>query len=227
MEDLLQVSSNLGFVAAIFAVVISILSLVLSTRQYILNYHWNRSKFSADVVEKFYTDEKLILARSFIDWNDRMIVLPLSFSPDGKEPYLFAHTIPKLSVAMSAESRATHPLTGQFELREEFMTHDNMIYVEVFDRFIDYVTQLKYFLDSGLITENDITPLSYILTRFWNTYDGQGSRVFESYLTLYRLHEVIDIIDLCGRGISARDKRRSRRRGFLAACRRWFWPLPH
>ncbi len=201
LEDFSSYAGSWGsFVIAGIAVVISIFSFVLTFRQHRLTYRWDRSRFAAETIEKFYTDKALILARNFIDWHDRELIIPKKYSPDGLNPFVFKHNIEKMSRAMSIESRARHPITGQYDLRPELMNYENMLYVEVFDRFVDYITQIKYFIDSGLISETDVIPLEYIVNRFGQLKDRDGRYVFRPYLELYGLNEVIEIIELCEKG---------------------------
>ncbi len=177
------------------ATVVALIGLFFAIYQYRLAQRWQKSRFAAELTEKFHSDEDLILAWRFLDWHDRQIVLPSKFSEDGKNPQKFFYSIEKLAGAMSMQNREKSPNTGLLDLRDGYRTHEYLVYVEIFDRFFDYITQIYGYLRNRLVDEEDLTTVFYILHRLDN-FTFQQKKIFQGYLQAYDYRDVLRMIEM-------------------------------
>jgi hypothetical protein len=154
---------------------------------------WQQSRYAADVIDKLYTVETLRLAIRFVDWHDREMHLPDEYAHYGKEG-LFNHSIAAMTAAMSTENRELDKSTGVYDLKKEFRTSQYMIYVEVFDQLFDYLSQLEKFIETGLVKNELLTPVQYLLARM------NKLKLFRGYLEEYEVYDVIKLLEKLGTG---------------------------
>jgi hypothetical protein len=149
---------------------------------------WQQLRFASEVIEKIYSDDTLLLAIRFLDWHDREVELPERLSYYGDEKRRFNHKISNMTAAMSIDNREYDKETGIYDLKIVYRSPQYMIYVEVFDRFFDYLSQVRSFVKEGLIDDGQLTPLIYYLGRL------DALKIFSGYLERYELNDVAELI---------------------------------
>ena len=171
------------------SIVVAAISVVIASYTFILTQKWQRLRFSAEVVDKIYSDDNLWLAIQFLEWHDREIVLPERYRQYGDSQGKFAHKVANMSTAMNLESRCFDEDTQVYDLREEFRRAEYIIYVEVLDQFFDYLCRLERFMEEGLVKEKDVEPLVNFVRRL-DSLDRFGG-----YLEKYKMTGVIALFN--------------------------------
>lgn len=152
---------------------------------------WKRIEYTASVLDKINSDPDLRLAITFLDWREREISIPSRFTPTDPQKS-FTHTHAKLAQAFDLDSREKLEETGQLDLKKEFLTPEFIMYVEIFDRFFDYMVQLDQFIKNGLVAREDVQIINYWAKRV-NDLKFNGKPIFENYLEYYNYKSVIDL----------------------------------
>ncbi len=155
---------------------------------FIRTQKWLQLRFASEVIEKIYSDDTLRLAVRFLDWHDRELVLPEAFATYGDPQRRFLHKVANMAAAMSTANREFNEETGVYDLKAEYRKPEYVIYVEVFDQFFDYLSQLDGFIKAGLIKDKQITPLAYVLRRL------DALKVFQEYMKKYEIDDVLELI---------------------------------
>ncbi len=79
-----------------------------------------------------------------------------------------------------------------FDLKPEEITLESMIYIDVFDRFFEYLEEVNSFIEMGLINKTDVKLLSYWANRIVNLKYMQ-THIFVKYLEYYELNGVLEL----------------------------------
>ena len=166
--------------------------------QYSKAQAWKRLEFAASVLDRLRTDPTLRLALFFLDWKARMLFLPKELADYGHDGAKFEHSIERMATAYAMESRSRIAETDDYELKPEFTTPQYLLYIDVLDRFFEYLGQVQAFLELGVLETKDIRALGYWVNRL-GTLKHNGQSVFMPYLQHHEQNvlRLMAAIDLC------------------------------
>ena len=112
---------------------------------------WKRVEFASSVLDKLRDDAGLRLALFFLDWHDREVNLPEEYSGYTTDKKPFLHSLDRLAVAYSMESRQIILETSDYELRPEFRKSEYLLYIDVLDRLFEYLSQVQEYIEMKLL----------------------------------------------------------------------------
>jgi hypothetical protein len=179
---------NIPMVAQAASVIAAAGGVIFAVVTFRRTQKWQQLRFASEVIEKIYSDDTLRLAIRFLDWHDREVELPERFAYYGDEKRRFDHKLSNMAAAMSIKNREYDKETGIYDLKVDYRSPQYMIYVEVFDQFFDYLSQVRSFVKDGLIDDRQLTPLLYYLRRL------DALRIFHGYLEMYEVNDVVELI---------------------------------
>jgi hypothetical protein len=135
------------------------------------------------------------LAVNFLDWRQRDVRIPERFlaNPREEEKY-FQHTHSRMAEAFDLNNREQLTEHGDIDLKIEHLNIQNIVYVEVFDKFFSYLEQTNAFINMGLIKIQDVTLLNYLANRVYSL-KVNGKPVFRGYIEHYKYSGVLDLIN--------------------------------
>lgn len=174
------------------SVFIALAGLWFGLWQYRAAQGWKRMEYVASVLDKINTDEDLRLALTFLDWREREILIPSRFAPT-KERFSFRHTHALMSEAFKLKNREISKETGMIDLNSEYLKTEYIIYVEIFDRFFDYLEQVNQCVNMGLIKRDDVERLNYWADRIYRM-KYRSEPVFRDYLEYFGYHGVLSFV---------------------------------
>lgn len=111
--------------------------------QYAKAQKWKRREFIATQMKEFESDEKIQLAMTMLDWNDRVLYFP---SEASDKPIAV-----KVDDALICSALLPHQLARRYSKEEELIR-------DCFDRFLDMLVRLWNFVDAGLINTDELRP---------------------------------------------------------------------
>jgi len=165
----------------IATLIIVLLGAFVGLRQYVKTQQWKKMEYAVSLIEKFYGDIDCRLAITLLDWRSLELQIPDRFKHLSKENETFIHSYRAMATAFSYSIRERIVETGSYDLRPEFITVTNVVYIDVFDRFFKSFENLSTFIKTGLIRKEDLEPLVFWADRVCN-FEFNGSLVFHEYL---------------------------------------------
>lgn len=171
---------------------VTAIGLIIGLSHYRHAQAWKRMEFAASLVRRAASDNELTLAITFLDWRHRHFVVPDKYKPVAAGRLQFCHSHSAMARVFSMSSREKLPETGMFDLKPEEITLESMIYIDVFDRFFEYLEEVNSFIEMGLINKTDVKLLSYWANRIVNLKYMQ-THIFVKYLEYYELNGVLEL----------------------------------
>ena len=166
------------------------IGLIIGLVQYRRAQVWKRMEFAASLVRRVASDNELTLAITFLDWRHRHFAVPDKYKPVATGHLQFCHSHETMARVFSMSSREKLPETGMLDLKQEEITLESMIYIDVFDRFFEYLEEVNSFIEMGLVNKTDVKLLSYWANRIVNLKYMQ-THIFVEYLKYYKLNGVL------------------------------------
>lgn len=149
-------------------------------------------EYAASIIDKINTDEDLRLALTFLDWREREILIPPRFVPT-KECLSFRHTHALMAEAFKLENREVLEETGMLDLKIQYLKTEYFVYVDVFDRFFDYLEQINQCMNMGIIKRQDVERLNYWADRIYKMkFDSKP--IFKDYLHYFGYDGVLSFV---------------------------------
>lgn len=174
------------------SIFVALAGLWFGLMQYRLAQRWKRMEYAASIIDQINTDEDLKLALTFLDWRERDIVIPGRFGPT-EEFFSFRHSHARMAEAFKLENREISADTGMVDLKAEYLKTEYIIYVEIFDRFFDYLEQVNQCMNMGLIKRDDLERLNYWADRIFRMrYDSKP--IFKDYLQYFGYDGVLSFV---------------------------------
>jgi hypothetical protein len=120
--------------------------------QYYVAQKWKRAEFAAEQLEKLSSDPDLELCCKLLDWAVRISPVPERYASLTAEKTL-VHDWSIMREAMLPEEDSAQTQWGW----------QHMMYRDVFDKFFDYLERINHYISIRLISEKDVSSLSYWL----------------------------------------------------------------
>lgn len=158
--------------------------------QYRATRIWKRQEFSASIFKELSTDPDLRFAVLLLDWRRRTLKLPDRFVINDSDSRMFVHNHQALAVAFSLDSREFVQETNSLDLKPEFETPINFMYVEIFDALFVYLERVHTFVSLGLVKESEIDGILYWAKKV-SELEVSNSPVFMKYLGYYGYEGVL------------------------------------
>jgi hypothetical protein len=176
-------SSNMKNYLELFGAVVALVTLVIGVYQYSTAQHWKRSEFASQQVEKIYSDPLLSIASRALEWRAREFKLPDNYKLSSNNGY-FQHDPNIFAESLKPES-----------IKKEF-TDNEILYLDVFDHFFDYLERINHYLEIDLFDVEDIEPICYraLLIEESKYVDKD---VIIRYLKHYDYADVTELIQKC------------------------------
>lgn len=171
------------------------IGLIVGLIQYRRAQVWKRMEFAASLVRRVASDNELTLAITFLDWRHRHFAVPDKYKPVAGGHLQFCHSHEAMARVFSMSSREILPETGMLDLKQEEITLESMIYIDIFDRFFEYLEEVYSFIEMGLVNNTDVKILSYWANRIVNLKYMQ-THIFVEYLIYYKLNGVLALSDI-------------------------------
>ena len=176
----------------IVAFIIGYATFIFYLWQYMADRKWKRKQFAAEVMNKIKDDDEFRLAVAFIDWRECEILIPDRYITSDEQKKSFKHTYALMASAFDMNLREKLPGTDSFDLKPEEYTIERMIYVDVFERFFQYLEDISSFIKIGLVKWEDIITICYWAEKLYN-YKFNDKPIFLDYLISYGYEGIIDI----------------------------------
>ncbi len=133
---------------------------------------WRRSEFAAAQLEKLSSDPDLAFCCALMDWSPRLMIVPAGYVPFIKSVE-FRHEWMALYQALSKPEQA------------DFGWID-VLYRDKFDIFFTYLERLDHYLRIGLISQADVSSLSYWAQKIGSTRVTEaGPLVYKVFVMRY------------------------------------------
>lgn len=99
-------------------------------------------------------------------------------------------------MADAFDLRNREPLseTGDIDLKLDKLTPERILYVDVFDRFFEYLEQLYALVRNHLVEFKDMVPVNYWANRVYQI-QVDGHYVFQEYLKHYEYKGVLALVE--------------------------------
>jgi hypothetical protein len=119
--------------------------------QYRRGQLWKKSEFAASQLELLWKDDRIRFCCLTLDWSKRRFNVPTEYSCFSENQPSFVHDYDVFANAMTLEAEGG------------FYRFPQVYYRDCFDRFFEYLSNINHYIDIGLFTVKDITPLKYWL----------------------------------------------------------------
>lgn len=169
---------------------VTAIGLIVGLIQYRRAQVWKRMEFAASLVRRVASDNELTLAITFLDWRHRHFSTPEKYKVVSGGRLQFCHSHATMARVFSMSSREILPETGMLDLKQEEITLESMIYIDIFDRFFEYLEEVHSFIEMGLVKKADVKILSYWANRIVNI-KYMESLIFVDYLEYYKLNGIL------------------------------------
>jgi len=179
----------------IFPLSATAIGLIIGLLQYRRAQIWKRMEFAASLVRRISADNELTLAITFLDWRHRHFAIPDKYKSVAAGRLQFCHSHEAMARVFSLSSREILPETGMLDLKPEEITLESMIYIDVFDRFFEYMEEINSFIEMGLVNKADVKLLSYWANRIISLKYLQ-TEIFIEYLKYYKLSGVFALANV-------------------------------
>ncbi|MBW7843802.1 MAG: hypothetical protein H3C40_13860 [Ignavibacterium sp.] len=143
------------------AFVIGYATFVFYLWQYIADRKWKRKQFAVEVMNKIKDDAEFRLAIAFIDWREREPLIPDRYITSDKQKKSFKHTNKEMALAFDMNLREKLPDTDSYDLKLDEYSIERMVYVDVFERFFQYLEDISSFIKIKLIKWEDVMTICY------------------------------------------------------------------
>lgn len=213
IEEAKLVVSILGFAG-------TIATILLAIRQYKRAEQWKRAEFVAREVKDFESNPAVRNALSMIDWSTRRVNLAQKQNPTDEDlefvtrtiqwKALLPHTVKSQSWRFKAGDSELSPALHSGPLKEGFTLTEARIR-DSYDLFLDYLQRFSSFVESDLLTVDQLRP--YI--GYWiddiASEDGSDSDLawrctLLVYIDFYRFRGVQRLFNSFGRAIDPDSK---------------------
>lgn len=167
----------------IITIAITLPTIVVGVYEYRSAQKWKRSEFAAKQIERLYSDEKLRAGLRIFEWKYRDFPMPKEYS-NAYDEKIFYHDWEKVTNALSAEMK-----------KEKFHAY-SAIYLDVLDRYFDFLEQVSHYEDIGLFEVSDLGNICYAATLIEKNEYDKNKLVFR-YLKKYEYDGVFELIEKC------------------------------
>lgn len=157
--------------------IVVILSFIKAIVEYRRTQLWKESEFLSKEAKDFFSDERVKIVLTLLDWNARKIMI------DGKEV--------KVNDSYIIEALKTHNQRSRFTPEEAYVR-------DLFDNFFDKLAYFNIHRKNGLVSEEKIfNYFSYYFNILTTTErkDADFLRSINSYIDYYDYTNVRDLLD--------------------------------
>jgi hypothetical protein len=172
--------------------VVAVIGLFIGLFQYQKAQIWKRKEFAASLIARIAKEDDLKLAITLLDWKARVLPIPSKYLEVSQGEKIFMHSHLSLASAFDLNNREYLPETNDIELKQNDITLLNIIYIDTFDRFFEFLEEVYAYVSIGIIRIEDISLLIYWADRI-ATLQFEGKQVFVEYLIHYHLHGVLKL----------------------------------
>lgn len=169
MSPILKIILNLVPLIAIFSFIKAII-------EYRKSQLWKESEFLAKEAKEFFSDEKIKIVLTLLDWNSRIIKL------DGEDI--------KVNDNFLIEALKTHNKKSKFNIEEAKMR-------DLFDNFFDKLSNFNIFCRNGLVSEKKVFNYFEYYFNILTTTDRKPKeliKTFENYIDYYDYTNVKELL---------------------------------
>lgn len=156
---------------------IGIFSFIKAVVEYRKAQLWKESEFLSKEVKEFFSDEKVKVVLTLLDWNARKIEL------NGE--------IVRVNDAFIIEALKTHNIKSKFSIEEAYIR-------DLFDNFFDKLSYFNIHCKNGLVSEKKIfNYFDYYFNILTTTErkDVRFLKTINSYIDYYDYLNVKDLLD--------------------------------
>jgi hypothetical protein len=157
--------------------IIAILSFIKAIIEWRRSQLWKESEFLSKEMKEFFSDEKIKIVLTLLDWNVRKVKI--------------GDTQVKVSDKFLVESLKTHKEKSNFSPEEAYIR-------DLFDYFFDKLSHLKIHCKNGLVSEKKLfNYLEYYLDIL--TIPGRKPKellnIIDNYIKYYHFKNVSDLLN--------------------------------
>lgn len=163
---------------------IGIAGFLIGMSRYEKAQKWKKAEFAAQQLEKLSNDPVLELATIMLDWEGRKVTIPDKYKHFTEE-YTFVHSWAHMKKAMVG---SLVPENGQYDFDWQ-----DVLYRDTFDYFFSYLERIDHFIDSNLISTEDVKPIEYWLEQI-NKSKFNNDSVFSEYIKYFEYTGVNDLM---------------------------------
>jgi hypothetical protein len=156
---------------------ISLLAFIKAIVEYRKNQIWKESEFLSKEVKEFFSDERVKIVLSLLDWNSRKIMIL------GKEQLI--------NDSFIIESLKTHNVKSKFSLEEAYIR-------DLFDNFFDKLSFFNIHCKNGLLDRKKVFNYFEYYFNILTTSERKSAqyiKTINSYLNYYDFNNVIDLLN--------------------------------
>ena len=180
---------SLSFLLKLIGGIGGLILFIVGFIRYSKSQEWKRKEFIANEFKEMNRDKKVMNAMFMLDWDKRRIEL----FPDNPN-YVDRFSIVDRSLLKSA--LLSHKLKDRFK-KEEVIIRDT------FDHFFDELVRLNQFIDSKLITQEELEPyLKYWIKVICDDLDPKIRNVVFHYVNEYNYTGVQQLFKRFGKDIN-------------------------
>lgn len=156
---------------------IAILSFIKAIIEYRKSQLWKESEFLSKEAKDFFSDEKVKIVLTLLDWNARKIMI------NGQEV--------KVNDAYIIEALKTHNQRSRFSVEEAYLR-------DIFDNFFDKLSYFNIHYKNGLVSQKKIfNYFSYYFNILITTErkDADFLKAINSYIDYYDYTNVRELLE--------------------------------
>lgn len=177
--------TTLKYKLEVVAVLVALATLIVGVYQYSIAQKWKRTVFAAKQIEKLYSDAKLRAGLRIFEWEYRDFPMPKEYRETYNETIIY-HNWGKVEKALTAD------------LNKNNYGQDSAIYLDILDRYFDFLEEVSHYEDINLFSINDLGNICYAANLIaTNEYDT-GQSVLK-YLDENDYDGVPELIEKCKR----------------------------
>lgn len=155
---------------------IGIFSFIKAVVEYRKSQLWKESEFLSNEAKQFFSDERVKIVLTLLDWNARKIMI------DGKEV--------KINDEFMIEALKTHNKKSRFTVEEAHIR-------DLFDNFFDRLAHFNIHYKNGLVSKEKIFNYFDYYFKILTTTERKGNefiKTIERYIDYYEYENVKELL---------------------------------